>query len=90
MTFPLVLVAAVIISKRYRWWVLYIAPIVAMLPCVLFGGDIAYNGNLLFAVIFGFAVIGWVVYYMVLVVWCVVRWVMAASTRPSQPDLPTS
>ncbi len=52
-TFPFVFLAAIVSPKRYRWCVLFIAPLVVMLPCIVFAGDIASNGNLLFAVILG-------------------------------------
>lgn len=76
LTFPLVFVATILASKSYRWWVLFIAPIVAMLPCIVFGGSLAANGNLLFAVILGFAVVGWVVYYAVIIIWRLIKLVI--------------
>ncbi len=80
-TFPLVLVAAIVSPKRYRWRVLFITPIVLILPCILFVNALTDNSNLLFAVIMGFAMLGWAAYYLVLIVVRLATLVRSAGAR---------
>ncbi|MEZ5359541.1 MAG: hypothetical protein R3F48_12045 [Candidatus Zixiibacteriota bacterium] len=51
-----------------RWIALLVTPVLTMLPCYLFLDAIAANGNLLFAVTFGFAVLVYIIYYPVLLI----------------------
>jgi len=64
----LVALLALATHGRLRVWILFLGPLLAMVPCWLFGAQIAYNGNLLFAALFGFAVIALVIYYPVLAI----------------------
>ncbi|GEM_PF-3116911 len=81
---PLVLLAAILAPRRYRWWVLFVTPVLLMLPCVATAGKIVANGNLLFAVIFGMTVIAWIAYYLVLAIVCLMLLVGKASSNPEE------
>ncbi len=51
-----------------RWLALFATPIIVMAPCYIYALEIANNGNLLFGIMFGFAVIVWIAYYPILII----------------------
>jgi hypothetical protein len=56
-------------SGRPRFYTLLLGPAVTFALCLMFGGPISYNGNLLFAVFFGLFLVFLVFYYPILLLW---------------------
>jgi len=57
-----------IFIRKARWWILFLGPIVVMVPCFVFGNVIGQNGNLLFIALFLSLLAGLCIYYPVLAV----------------------
>ncbi len=72
---------------RKRWMVLFGVPLITLLLCCVFGRQIAYDGNLLFAVIFGGFALMLFFYYPVLIVAAIVGAMKrAAVTKTADKD----
>jgi hypothetical protein len=72
--FALLAIAGVLARGATRWWILLLGPLAVLAPCFVYAREIAYDGNMLFAVIFLLSALGLMFYYPVLlVVWIVLR-----------------
>ena len=70
----LIAVAGSVTRGATRWWIIVAGPLIVAAPCFLYAKEIAYDGNMLFVLIFVLFAIGLMVYYPVLaVVWIVRR-----------------
>lgn len=74
---PLLGVVATFLSAfaaggRPRFYILLFGPAVTLTLCLVFGGPISHNGNLLFAVLFGLFLVFLVCYYPILLFWYLV------------------
>ena len=56
-----------------RWAMLFLGPVVSVLPCYYYGAEIGYNGNMLFAALFAISAIFLVLYYPALVLYLLIR-----------------
>lgn len=80
----LTLVAVLGVAARgaRRWWILLVGPLAVLVPCYVYAREIAYDGNMLFVVIFLVSAVGLMIYYPVLlVVWITLRLKKARSAR---------
>lgn len=66
--FCLALLIASVLPGWKRWLMLFLGPVIFLLPCYLFADQIAYNGNMLFVALFGIACVAAIVYYPVIMV----------------------
>lgn len=80
----LVAIAAILASGRLCWWILVLGPVAVMAPCFFYAEAIAYNGNLLFTVIFLCSLIGLMLYYLLLIAVAVVLLVRKRSRQHPQ------
>jgi len=55
-----------IFIRKARWWILFLGPLVVMVPCLVFGDVIGQNGNMLFVALFLILLTGLYIYYPVL------------------------
>jgi hypothetical protein len=62
------LVLGFALTGKKRWMAFWIVPILTLGICVLIAKPVAYNGNLLFAALFGLLFVGLFIYYPVLLV----------------------
>ena len=66
--FCLALLIASVLPGWKRWLMLFVGPVVFLLPCYLFADQIAYNGNMLFVALFAIAYVVAIVYYPVIMI----------------------
>ncbi len=78
----LVAIASVATRGSTRWWILLVGPLAVLAPCYVYAGEIGYDGNMLFVLIFMLSILALMIYYPVLlVVWIVLRLRQARSAR---------
>ena len=66
--FCLAVFIGLLLTGWKRWVMLFAGPVVFLLPCYLYASEIAYNGNMLFVVLFGFVFVFGYLYYPFLVI----------------------
>lgn len=64
----LAVLIGLILTGWKRWVMLFVGPILFLLPCYIYAEEISYNGNMLFVALFGLVFAFGFLYYLVLVI----------------------
>ena len=64
-----------------RWSMLFVGPVLLLLPCMIYAEQLAYNGNMLFVSLMAIALIFFVFYYPTLI-FIGVMWLIKARNEP--------
>lgn len=64
-----------------RWLAFWVVPILTLGICFMIGGQVADNGNLLFAALFGIFLVGLFLYYPILSIISVIAFLKRRKTK---------
>lgn len=85
LSFVVALGIALSCKGRWKWILLFVLPPLLMWPCYVFAPQLAYDGNLLFALLFMLSHFGWLLYYAILLPVAIVAAFRARQKAASNP-----